>query len=193
MRTACTFLTCILLVVVTFAQDPPRPNFGNDTSPWANDGECDDPRFEGSGMAEYLVNEDRFRDRKDCERLYDQGAIWLPSQDGAVDRLEAGEVHRYQFEVPEPPSGLDRMIYQIELRSVRLDTVLKLFRQGEDEPIEENDDYRGNVGHSHITTRLSSGVYTLEVFSFDPDAVGTYGLNIAQINPVTPTPLTDSQ
>ena len=47
-----------------------RVSFGNNTSQWANDGECDDPRFEGKGMAQTLLDEDRGRDANDCSTLY---------------------------------------------------------------------------------------------------------------------------
>ena len=33
-----------------------RPDFGDDSSEWARDGECDDPRFEGEGSAETTVD-----------------------------------------------------------------------------------------------------------------------------------------
>ena len=32
-----------------------QPDFGDDTSQWANDGECDDPRFEGEGSARHVA------------------------------------------------------------------------------------------------------------------------------------------
>jgi hypothetical protein len=67
-------------------------DFGDDSSPWANDGECDDPRFMGDGMAAQPQDSDMFADAADCRALYDAGAISLindggPSPDvgGAVD------------------------------------------------------------------------------------------------------------
>ncbi|HEY5622480.1 MAG TPA: hypothetical protein VIV14_01885 [Gammaproteobacteria bacterium] len=50
-------------------------DFGDDSSTWAHDGECDDPRFEGEGMASYLIDSDRFHDATDCRNLFDQGRI----------------------------------------------------------------------------------------------------------------------
>ena len=35
-----------LMAGPAWAQDP---SFGDDSSEWANDGECDDPRFDGAG------------------------------------------------------------------------------------------------------------------------------------------------
>ncbi len=54
-------------------------NFGDDTSSWANDGECDDPRFEGPGTANVLLEADRFRDGTDCRSLYNSGQVQLRS------------------------------------------------------------------------------------------------------------------
>jgi S1-C subfamily serine protease len=49
-------------------------NFGNNTSVWANDGECDDPRFEGpgaSGVNAYLS------DASDCLAAFEAGDVTL--------------------------------------------------------------------------------------------------------------------
>ena len=56
-------------------------DFGDDTSDWARDGECDDPRFEGVGMAFSLSDEHRGRDATDCRRLFDSGSIRLRDAD----------------------------------------------------------------------------------------------------------------
>ena len=51
-------------------------DFGNDSSRWAFDGECDDPRFEGDGMAGgSLEKADRGRDATDCARAYRAGTV----------------------------------------------------------------------------------------------------------------------
>ena len=52
-------------------------DFGDDTSEWARDGDCDDPRFEGDGMAAILVPSDRGHDATDCGGLYSTGRIRL--------------------------------------------------------------------------------------------------------------------
>ena len=60
----------------------------NDTSDWARDGECDDVRFEGDGMASSVIVQDRGRDAADCRRLYDEGRVRVFSLDldsGAID------------------------------------------------------------------------------------------------------------
>ena len=51
--------------------------FGGNSSTWANDGECDDPRFRGEGMADVLEDSDRNRDANDCRTLYRAGLIEL--------------------------------------------------------------------------------------------------------------------
>ena len=43
-----------------------RIDFGDDTSEWAKDGECDDPRFEGTAFAAELVDADA---DEGCHRL----------------------------------------------------------------------------------------------------------------------------
>ena len=59
-------------------------DFGNDTSTWARDGECDDPRFEGIGMGLSSSDEDRGRDATDCRRLFESGAVRLRPAAGAA-------------------------------------------------------------------------------------------------------------
>ena len=56
-----------------------EPNFGDDSSQWATNGECDDPRFQGSGsgMADYLIDGDRLNDVTDCQALFNLGEVNL--------------------------------------------------------------------------------------------------------------------
>ena len=56
---------------------PAAIDFGDDSSEWANDGECDDPRFTGPGTADELVDEDRMRDATDCRTAYEAGTVTL--------------------------------------------------------------------------------------------------------------------
>ena len=62
-----------------FGVDPDSGNvdFGDDTSNWARDGECDDPRFDGPGMDSNLLASDRGHDAADCRRFYNAGRIRL--------------------------------------------------------------------------------------------------------------------
>ena len=56
---------------------PATPDFGDDASDFANDGECDDPRFKGPGMATKLLSSDILHDARDCETAWDNGDIEL--------------------------------------------------------------------------------------------------------------------
>lgn len=53
----------------------PEINYGNNSSQWAFDGECDDPRFYGPGMADTLLEEDMGRDASDCRNAMNAGLI----------------------------------------------------------------------------------------------------------------------
>ena len=64
------------------AKSDTNVDFGNNTSDWSNDGECDDPRFEGQGMAAVLLDEDLGRDANDCRNLYNSGFIRLRGSSG---------------------------------------------------------------------------------------------------------------
>ncbi len=52
-------------------------HFGDDSSEYARDGECDDIRFTGNGVAWILIDDERGRDATDCRRLYEAGRIQL--------------------------------------------------------------------------------------------------------------------
>lgn len=53
------------------------PDFGDDTSEWAKDGECDDPRFGGPGSATELLEADSGHDATDCRTAYEAGTVTL--------------------------------------------------------------------------------------------------------------------
>jgi hypothetical protein len=59
--------------------------FGDDRSQWANDGECDDPRFSGAGAAASLLDEDAYHDATDCRALYQSGRIQLADAAGSAN------------------------------------------------------------------------------------------------------------
>ena len=65
-------------------------DFGNDSSQWALDGECDDPRFQGSGMATTLLDQDRLSDATDCRLLFNQGHITLRGGDANTFETSSG-------------------------------------------------------------------------------------------------------
>jgi hypothetical protein len=67
-------------------------DFGDDSSQWANDGECDDPRFEGAGMAAQLLDEDIGRDATDCRSALDAGRVtWKASGTEAAVDIDFGD------------------------------------------------------------------------------------------------------
>lgn len=49
--------------------------FGDDAGRWALDGQCDDPRFEGTGMAATLLDADVLHDATDCRTLFGRGLV----------------------------------------------------------------------------------------------------------------------
>jgi hypothetical protein len=62
--------------------------FGDDASVWARDGECDDPRFEGRGMARgSLQDGDRGHDAADCRAALEAGRIALRDDEEATVEL----------------------------------------------------------------------------------------------------------
>ena len=54
-----------------------RIDYGNNSSRWARDNECDDPRFTGPGVDDILLAEDFKADAQDCRALCRAGAVWL--------------------------------------------------------------------------------------------------------------------
>jgi hypothetical protein len=53
-------------------------DFGDDSSRWANDNECDDKRFTGAGMtATPLLDEDIGHDATDCRTAYEAGRLQM--------------------------------------------------------------------------------------------------------------------
>lgn len=57
-------------------------DFGDDSGQWANDGECDDPRFAGTGTADELVDDDLLKDATDCRAAYDAGTVTYVGEQG---------------------------------------------------------------------------------------------------------------
>jgi hypothetical protein len=56
--------------------DPSRIQWGDDNGAFANDGECDDKRFEGAGMTTTpLLDSDIRHDATDCRVAYEQGRL----------------------------------------------------------------------------------------------------------------------
>ena len=169
-----------------------QPDFGDNTSRWADDGECDDPRFEGEGAANTLLEEDRGHDAADCRALFESGRITLrtaaPSGTAGPSRrmehrgrledgdatLTSGEfVDGYDFE------GLPGQHVSIHLRSSDFDTYL-ILKDPSGEQTENDDAIEGNdSGHSNVEVELAeAGTYRVLVTSFESGESGSYELTI---------------
>ena len=70
----------------------PSIDFGDNTSRWANDGECDDPRFEGPGTDDILLDSDRMRDANDCRAAFEAGTISLVGATTSAGRPSVGSI-----------------------------------------------------------------------------------------------------
>jgi len=62
--------------------------FGSDESEWSNDGECDDRRFTGAGMAAELSTQNIGKDATDCRDLASSGSIQLWDMTAAVQATQ---------------------------------------------------------------------------------------------------------
>jgi hypothetical protein len=81
MKNLLSLIAASALFFLPAAADTP-PDFGDDSSPFANDGECDDPRFEGPGMTlTRLLSSDRMADATDCQAAWEVGQITLREED----------------------------------------------------------------------------------------------------------------
>ena len=60
--------------------DSSHIDFGDNTSSYAGDDRCDDPRFEGPGAASVLLESDDFHDSDDSKAAYEAGQIMLISE-----------------------------------------------------------------------------------------------------------------
>lgn len=69
-------------------------DFGNNSSEWANDDECDDPRFEGSAMATILNTDYIGRDAADCQAAFEAGNVTLSAfyeEPSSIDAINYGD------------------------------------------------------------------------------------------------------
>jgi len=67
--------------------------FGDDNSRWANDGECDDPRFEGAGMTQTpLLDDDIKHDATDCRTAFEAGTISVKGSAAMSPKVVAADM-----------------------------------------------------------------------------------------------------
>jgi len=184
-------LGSIVLVLEFALAGAQTPDFGDDASVWSKDGECDDPRFTGSGMAGVLLDEDTLHDATDCRELYERGSIRPaamqvdPSaQTGVLDTndssLSDGEYFdEFSFEAK---AG---QLASIELRSSEFDTYL-LSGAPDGEQL-ENDDLGSDQSRSSLTWRIEdSGTYDIYVTSYEAGETGRYSLDIQVLDAIPP-------
>ena len=103
------FVTLVLLAglsVPALAQAD-APDFGDDTSEWANDGECDDPRFAGAGMADEVEDADMLKDATDCRTAFEAGEIELAGEEINPAATEAPATATNTAAAPEIDFGDD--------------------------------------------------------------------------------------
>ncbi|WP_209347324.1 hypothetical protein [Pontixanthobacter sp. CEM42] len=86
------FLPCLAILAIAM----PHPviaqeiDFGDDSSRYANDGECDDSRFSGSGMTStVLLDSDIGADASDCSAAYERGDLTFLAN---IPRLSVEEI-----------------------------------------------------------------------------------------------------
>jgi protease YdgD len=67
-------------------------DFGDDSGNWANDGECDDPRFTGSGVG-VALDDHLMADATDCSTAYEDGTVTFDEDGGSDDsfRINFGD------------------------------------------------------------------------------------------------------
>lgn len=67
-------------------------DFGDDSSTWANNGNCDDRRFTGPGMGEDLDWDDAGRDRTDCMKAFLAGKLKLWTMTAALAATDCAAI-----------------------------------------------------------------------------------------------------
>ncbi|MGB7240963.1 MAG: hypothetical protein WBC93_02610 [Sulfitobacter sp.] len=70
-----TIVFVFLGMLIPMAVSAQSIAFGDNASEWANDGECDDRRFAGAGMATGLDRDDIGHDATDCRNAFQDGRI----------------------------------------------------------------------------------------------------------------------
>ena len=164
-------------------------DFGDDTSQWAHDGECDDPRFAGEGSAETLVEADLYHDATDCRALFDQGRVMLaagsapaaPSSGSRVARgaLSHGDETLTSGEFSDTYAFVGTRGGQavIDLRSNEFDPYLVV--RAPDGAQFDNDDYNGDSGRALLSLDLDQdGTYRVTVTSYRVGETGRYTIEI---------------
>jgi cyclophilin family peptidyl-prolyl cis-trans isomerase len=103
----------------------------------------------------------------------DSGSIAVG--DNVTGEFEAGVRDRYTLEL-----GDDQTVVNIYLDGdVDLDTYLRVYNEGEDEPFAENDDRGDGTLFSTLGLEGVSGTLIIEVGTFGDESAGSYSLRVA--------------
>ncbi len=164
-------------------------DFGDDLSTWANDGECDDSRFAGEGMANSVVDSDLYHDATDCSTLYVAGGVTFTESSVSTSTGSESGPTRGSLDASDPTlsgygyadtytfDGSAGATAVIDLRSANFDTYLQV--RSPSGELFTNDDYEGSYERSLLSLNLDeSGEYTVEVSSYESDATGDYTLEM---------------
>jgi hypothetical protein len=158
-------------------------DFGDDSSEWARDGECDDPRFAGDGSAATLLEADAYHDATDCRTLLSQGRVSLRGGSVAADlnrgRLEKGDDTLSSGEYMDAYTFTGRTGQRaiVDLRSGDFDPYV-FVRAPSGEQF-DNDDFEGDASRSLLSLDLTeNGEYRVTVTSYKKGETGGYTLSI---------------
>ena len=170
-------------------------DFGDDASPWARDGECDDPRFAGEGVAQTQLDLETRHDATDCRSLFNMGRIGLRDtpasgalashvEHGRLDlddrALDSGEfVDLYSFDGCAGDKAL------VDLASMEFNPYL-VVQTPSDEQF-ENGIHEGDATRSLLALKLGqTGLYQVAVTSAQSGETGAYTLTMARAEPPSP-------
>ncbi len=140
-------------------------DFGDDLSTWANDGECDDPRFAGEGMAASTTTTDLYHDATDCRSDYSAGLLSLiDAATSLVDADGAGPIrgsletkdatlNGYGFVDTYSFDGTAGAVAVIDLQSAEFDTFLQVHSPSGE--IFTNDDFEGSFVRSLVSMNMT--------------------------------------
>lgn len=167
-------------------------DFGDNQSDWANDGECDDPRFEGTGMAATTNAEDVLHDAADCWALFEAGNIdliggagsaYFPVGVGRIVRgqLDSNDLSRSNGSLVDTVefSGRSGDLLTLEMRSDNFKPVI-ILRLSDGEPLVETMQSSAKL---HVLSGYElpeNGDYEIWVSSENPGDSGAYTLTIEQ-------------
>lgn len=159
------------------------PYFGDDSGLWPNDGQCDDPRFSGRGMADRLVNYSRLGDATDCNTLFNSGRIeendrYLQRFTGRLSSSDPVMDGRGYY-TTRTFDGVRGERVLLDLRSQDFDTYLIIRGPGGWE--DRNDDF-GDITRSLLLVDIEEpGEYEVIVTSFSSGATGNYELLVDRV------------